>query len=198
MKKLFLLITLFILSFTVKAQDNFIGEVRIFAGTFAPRGWAFCDGQLLPISTNQALFSLLGTTYGGDGRSSFALPNLNGKAPIGAGQGPRLTPRYLGESGGQDKVLLQQTELPAHSHTATGGTIAIPGSVGTGNSDTPENTYPATSTKSYIATTSGAMNTVAGTVQLYATGGNQPHNNLQPYLVVRYIIALQGIFPPRN
>jgi len=198
MKKLFLLITLFILSFTVKAQDNFIGEVRIFAGTFAPRGWAFCDGQLLPISTNQALFSLLGTTYGGDGRSSFALPNLNGKAPIGAGQGPRLTPRYLGESGGQDKVLLQQTELPAHSHTATGGTIAIPGFVGTGNSDTPENTFPAASTKSYSATTSGTMNTVAGTVQLNATGGNQPHNNLQPYLVVRYIIALQGIFPPRN
>jgi len=198
MKKLFLLITLFILSFTVKAQDNFIGEVRIFAGTFAPRGWAFCDGQLLPISTNQALFSLLGTTYGGDGRSSFALPNLNGKAPIGAGQGPRLTPRYLGESGGQDKVLLQQTELPAHSHTATGGTIAIPGFVGTGNSDTPENTFPAASTKSYSATTSGTMNTVAGTVQLNATGGNQSHNNLQPYLVVRYIIALQGIFPPRN
>jgi len=198
MKKLFLLITLFILGFTVKAQDNFLGEVRIFAGTFAPKGWAFCDGQLVPLSQNTALFSLLGTTYGGDGRTTFALPNLNGKVPIGAGQGPGLTTRYQGETGGQDNVTLQQTEMPAHSHTVTAGTIAIPGNSGTGNQDTPENGYPATNTKSYSATTSGTMSIPVNSVLLSATGGGQPHNNLQPYLVVRYIIALQGIFPPRN
>jgi microcystin-dependent protein len=198
MKKLFLFTTLLILSFSAKAQDNFIGEIRIFAGNFAPKGWAFCDGQIMPISQNTALFSLLGTMYGGDGKSTFALPNLNGKVPIGMGQGSGLSYYDEGQEGGQDNVTLMSSEMPAHAHTVTAGTVAIPGYSGTGNTDSPENSYPANSTKSYSATTSGNMSSTANAVQLSVAGGNQPHNNLQPYLVVRYIIALQGIYPPRS
>ena len=198
MKKLFFFITMIVLCFSVKAQDNFVGEVRIFAGNFAPKGWAFCDGQILPISQNTALFSLLGVMYGGDGRTTFALPNLNGKVPIGAGQGPQLTQRYQGETGGQDNVTLQQSEMPSHSHTVTAGVVAVPGYEGAGNQDTPENGYPASGTKSYSTGTNSTMNTAVTTFQLFTTGGGQPHNNLQPYLVLRYIIALQGIYPPRS
>jgi Microcystin-dependent protein len=186
------------------AQDQFVGEIRIFAGTFAPTGWALCDGQILSISSNTALFSILGTTYGGNGQTTFALPNLNGRVPIGTGSGPGLTPRVEGETGGQETVTLLSTEMPAHSHTVTAGAVGVPCYTGVGNSDTPENSYPASSSKSYTTTetanasTKGAMNTTGSTVTLATTGGGQPHNNLQPYLVVRYIIALQGIYPARN
>jgi len=204
MKKLFLFLFLFFLGFNAIAQDQFVGEIRIFAGTFAPKGWAFCDGQILQISQNAALFSLLGTTYGGNGQSTFALPNLNGRVPIGYGDGPGLTSRVEGETGGQETVTLLASEMPVHSHVVTAGTVGVPSYTGVGNSDTPENSYPASSSKSYTTietgnvSTKGAMNTAGSTVQLSMTGGGQPHNNLQPYLVVRYIIALQGIYPARN
>lgn len=197
MKKLFLLVGLMCWSLTIKAQDNFIGEIRMFAGNFPPKGWAFCEGQLMSISLNTALFSLLGTMYGGDGKSTFALPNLNGAVPIGAGQGPGLSDRFLGEQGGEEIVTLLQSQIPAHSHTVTAGSLAVPANINTGNADTPKNSYPAPSTKSYSSTSSGNMNTTGSTMTLAQAGGGQPHNNLQPYLVVRYIIALQGLFPQR-
>ena len=204
MKKMFLFLFLFFLGFNAIAQDQFIGEIRIFAGTFAPKGWAFCDGQILSISQNTALFSILGVAYGGNGQSTFALPNMNGRVPIGCGNGPGLTSRVEGEIGGQETVTLLTSEIPTHSHVVTAGTVGVPSYTGVGNSDTPENSYPASSSKSYTTTetanasTKGTMNTAGSTVQLSTTGGGQPHNNLQPYLAVRYIIALQGIYPPRN
>ncbi len=197
MKKISLIIALFI-SLAVHAQSPFIGEIRIFAGNFAPRGWAFCDGQLLPLSQNTALFSLLGTIYGGNGHSTFALPNLNGRVPIGAGQGAGLTSRDLGGTGGSDNVTLLASELPSHQHSVvTSGTVTLPANSGAGNSDTPENTYPANVTNGYSATAGSSMNTSNYSINLSNTGASMPHNNLQPYQVVRYIIALQGIFPPR-
>lgn len=198
MKKLFLLVGLMCWSLTIKAQDNFIGEIRMFAGNFPPKGWAFCEGQIMPISQNAALFSLLGTTYGGNGTTNFALPNLNGKVPIGAGQGPGLSDYVEGQEGGEETVTLLQAQIPAHSHTVAAGSVAVPANTSTGNADSPKNNYAAPSTKSYSATSSGNMNTTGSTMTLVPIGGGQPHNNLQPYLVVRYIIALQGIFPPRS
>lgn len=198
MKKLYLLMLVMFLGFGIKAQDNFIAEIRIFAGNFPPKGWAFCDGQIMPISQNTALFSLLGTTYGGDGKTTFALPNLNGCTPIGFGNGPGLTPRSEGEQGGVDVVTLQTTEMPAHSHIVNGGSLNVPGYQGTGNSDTPVNSYSANCPKAYNSTADTKMNTTGSTAEIGVSGGNQPHNNLQPYLVLRYIIALQGIYPPRS
>lgn len=199
MKKLSLLFALFFVFLLTKAQDQFIGEIRIFAGNFAPRYWAFCDGQLLPISQNTALFSLLGTTYGGNGQTNFALPNLNGRTPIGYGQGPGLSLRDLGESGGSDNVTLVTSELPSHQHSMiTSGSVSLPASSVAGNSDSPVNTNAANVTNAYSASAGSNMKTTDYTIELSATGSSQPHNNLQPYVVVRYIIALQGIYPPRQ
>lgn len=199
MKKLSLLFALFFVFLVTKAQDQFIGEIRIFAGYFAPRYWAFCDGQLLPISQNTALFSLLGTTYGGNGQTNFALPNLNGRTPIGYGQGPGLSLRDLGESGGSDNVTLVTSELPSHQHSMiTSGSVSLPASSVAGNSDSPVNTNAANVTNAYSASAGSNMKTTDYTIELSATGSSQPHNNLQPYVVVRYIIALQGIYPPRQ
>lgn len=199
MKKLSLLFALFFVFLLTKAQDQFVGEIRIFAGNFAPRYWAFCDGQLLPISQNTALFSLLGTTYGGNGQTNFALPNLNGRTPIGYGQGPGLSLRDLGESGGSDNVTLVTSELPSHQHSMiTSGSVSLPASSVAGNSDSPVNTNAANVTNAYSASAGSNMKTTDYTIELSATGSSQPHNNLQPYVVVRYIIALQGIFPPRQ
>lgn len=200
MKKLYFLIVMMILGLSsgIKAQDNFIGEVRIFAGNFPPKGWAFCDGQLMLISQNTALFSLLGTNYGGDGKTNFALPNLNGCTPIGAGGGPNLTPRYVGEAGGVDNVTLLSTEMAAHSHSVNNGSVAVPAFQGAGDMDTPVNSNQANCTKAYNTVANATMKATGVTADVQAAGGNQPHNNLQPYLVVRYIIALQGYFPPRS
>lgn len=175
-------------------SNQFVAEIRIFAGNFAPTGWALCNGQLMPISQNTALFSLLGTTYGGDGKSNFALPNLQGSAPLQAGQGPGLSLRDLGEQGGEQNVTLLVTEMPAHSHGAQGSTgsnqtspvnnaWASGGKFGGGNLYAPKN--PPTDVQ---------MNPFATSI----TGGNLPHNNMPPFLCLTFIIALQGVFPPRS
>jgi microcystin-dependent protein len=173
--------------------DPFLAEIRIFAGNFAPTGWALCSGQLMPISQNTALFSLLGTNYGGDGRVTFALPNLTGAAPMQQGQGAGLSQRSLGQAGGEQTVTLLNSEMPAHTHTP----MAVPGS---GNSGSPvgnswaQATYGKGATRWYsTAAPNQGMNPL--TTQL--TGGNQPHNNMPPYLCATFIIALQGIFPQR-
>jgi len=199
MKKIYLSICFLAIVSFAKAQDAFIGEIRIFAGTFAPRGWAFCSGQLLPISQNTALFSILGTTYGGNGKSNFALPNLNGRVPIGAGQGPGLSIRDLGETGGESAVTLTESELPSHRHSVTtSGSVSLPAFNAVGNVDTPAGSYSANSTKAYSASYDVEMKTAGSEIELAPAGSSMPHNNLQPYLVIRYIIALQGVFPPRQ
>jgi len=173
--------------------DPFVAEIRIFPFNFAPRGWAFCNGQIMPISQNTALFSLLGTTYGGDGRSNFALPNLQGSSLIAPGQGPGLSLHDLGETGGTESVTLIQSEIPSHTHQ-----IQAVDSLGTVNS--PEGALWAR--PRYGRATEKAFSTVAGPVQdaaaISPTGGDLPHNNMPPYLVLNFCIALQGIFPPRT
>jgi microcystin-dependent protein len=174
--------------------DQFVGEIRIFAGNFAPSGWALCNGQLLPISQNTALFSLLGTTYGGNGITTFALPNLQGAAPLMAGQGNGLSLRNLGETGGAAAVTLLTSELPSHNHTVMG--TSAPGSVPDPTDDVWGVTAAARGTNLYA---SGPGTTSPMNGQSFApAGGGLPHNNLPPYLVLTFIIALQGIFPPRS
>jgi microcystin-dependent protein len=172
-------------------MDPFVAEIRIFPFNFAPRGWAFCDGQLLPLSQNTALFSLLGTTYGGNGKSNFALPDLQGRAPMHPGQGPGLSLHDLGETGGSDTVSLLESEIPSHSHALTTfndvGVDRIPG---------PTEAL-ARSTGGLLYAAPGALVTLSGNA-LPPAGGDQPHNNLQPYLTMNFCIALQGVFPPRG
>lgn len=178
--------------------DPFVAEIRIFPFNFAPRGWAFCSGQILPISQNTALFSLLGTTYGGNGQSNFALPNLQGAAPLGFGQGPGLSLYDLGQTGGTTTVTLGATQIPSHTHTAS----ALP---------TVPNPTPLLSPSGNIWAVAGTRRvntnlyaTAAGTPQamnavaLAVTGGGQPHNNMPPYLTMNFCIAMQGVFPPRT
>jgi microcystin-dependent protein len=175
--------------------DQYVGEIRIFPFNFAPRGWATCDGQLLPINQNTALFSLLGINYGGDGRSTFGLPKLNGAATMGFGSGPGLTTRNVGDVGGTPNVTLLAAQLPSHTHTALGKASATQKDPNGQVWGDPGNRKPAP--KLYASTLGSApkqMNNLA----FAATGNNQPHNNLMPYLVMVYCIALQGIFPPRG
>lgn len=177
-----------------RAQEPFIGEVRMFAGNFAPRGWALCDGQLLPISSNTALFSILGTTYGGDGRTSFGLPDLRGRFPMHPGNGPGLTTRQLGQKSGQETVTLTANQIPSHTHTAV-----MQADSGVGDSDDPTGKVPArnaSSTPVYSDSSTVALDSSA--VVVGSGGGGQPHNNMPPFLCVNYIIALQGIFPSRD
>ena len=171
-------------------SEPFLAEVRIFAGNFAPRGWAFCEGQLIAISQNTALFSLLGTTYGGNGQTTFGLPNLQGRAPMHPGQGPGLTDRWLGEQGGTASETLTQTELPFHTHAMKyNKTVA-------GDSNSPAGKLFAKSVVPIASVfSSSPPDTAIGSST--AAGNSQPHNNMQPYLGVSYIIAMQGIFPPR-
>jgi microcystin-dependent protein len=168
----------------------FVGEIRMFCGNFAPTGWALCNGQLVPINQNTALFSLLGTTYGGDGRSNFALPNLQGMSPMGQGGGTGLTPNTLGQSGGAATVTLLTSQIPSHTHQAMGAAHA-------GSSRVPSaDTWAKPHRDSY--TSAASVPTAMNASALALAGGGQPHNNLPPYLVVNFIIALQGIFPPRS
>ena len=171
--------------------DPFVAEIRIMGFNFAPRGWAFCNGQILPISQNTALFSLLGTMYGGDGKSTFALPDLQGRAPMFWGQGPGLSLRDLGESQGSETVTLLTTEIPMHNHT-----MKINSSV-VGNSNLPGGNVFAKSGNPEASVYSTTNPSVKGG-ELSVTGGNLPHNNMQPYLVMNFVIAMQGVFPPRG
>jgi microcystin-dependent protein len=174
--------------------DQFVGEIRIVPFNFAPVGWALCDGQLLAISQNTALFSLLGTYYGGDGRSTFALPNLQGSAPMNQGNGAGLTPRILGEVDGETAVTLLVSAMPSHTHTAKNAAASNAGTPG------PTVTFGGGGrgkAPAYApASTQNAAQLMQRAVSL--TGGNQPHNNMPPYLTLNFVIALQGIFPPRS
>lgn len=174
-------------------SNPFVAEIRIFAGNFAPKGWATCDGQILPISQNTALFSLLGTYYGGDGKSTFALPNLQGSAPMHQGQGQGLSQRSLGETGGEPYVTLLTSEMPIHTHFIQGSTedatLKVP--------DPSEFLGRAKGGTIYQSNTSQNL-VVMNFQELSIAGGSQPHNNMQPFLTLLFIIALQGVFPARN
>jgi microcystin-dependent protein len=173
-------------------MDPFVAEIRIFPFNFAPRGWAFCDGQLLPISQNTALFSLLGTTYGGDGKSTFALPNFQGNAPMHPGQGPGLSLHDLGETGGSETVSLLESEIPSHSH----GLMA---STQPGEDASPAGEALARSVGASLYQSVTNTNVVQlSSSALAPAGGDQPHNNMQPYLTLNFCIALQGVYPPRT
>jgi len=177
-------------------SNPFVAEIRIFGFNFAPKGWALCDGQLLPISQNTALFSLLGTTYGGDGKSTFGLPNLQGNAPMHPGQGPGLSLRDLGESAGEQSVTLLDSEMPAHTHTANSANA-----VGSGTQLTPAgNIWANASTRRATVNVYAASpgNTQMDPLTLAFAGGSQPHNNMPPFLCLNFCIALQGVFPPRS
>ncbi len=172
--------------------EPFVGEIRIFAGTFAPRGWAFCDGQLLAVSQNEALFSLLGTIYGGDGRTTYGIPDLRGRTPIHAGQGPGLSNRRQGSMVGTERVTLVDSQMPSHPHNFGAST------------DTASQTSPGANVfaggtaeaKFYIQAPSNPK-TLMGT-PVGDTGGNQSHNNLMPALCLNFIISLFGTYPSRN
>lgn len=169
-------------------MDPFLGEIRCFGFTFAPRGWALCQGQLLSIASNTALFSLLGTMYGGDGRTTFGLPDLRGRVPTGFGQGPGLSDRVQGELAGEEQVGLTQVQLPAHNHTVAAASAAT--------SKNPSGAVPAlTAAGSSYGTVAdlGMSPTMVG-----GGGGNQLHDNMAPYLVLNWCIAIEGIYPPRD
>jgi microcystin-dependent protein len=176
-------------------SDQFIGEIRMFGGNFAPTGWALCNGQLLPISQNTALFSLLGTYYGGDGRVTFALPNLAGVAPMHQGQGAGLSDRFIGETGGEQAVTLLTSEMPQHTHAANASN-ASGSTVDPGSAQWAEAKVGRLGTNLYSASASQpvTMNAAA----LAVAGAGLPHNNLPPSLTLTFIIALQGIFPQRQ
>lgn len=171
--------------------DPFVAEIRIFPFNFAPKGWAFCDGQLLPLSQNTALFSLLGTTYGGNGKSNFALPDLQGRAAMQPGQGPGLSLHDLGETGGSETVSLLESEIPSHSHTFRVNVLDI------------ADTNVVSPNASFALSSGGTLyqsagNTMMADQTLAPAGGDQPHNNMMPYLTFNFCIALQGVFPPRT
>lgn len=175
-------------------SEPFIAEIRIFAGNFAPRGWAFCDGQLLPISNNTALFSLIGTTYGGDGRTTMALPDLQGRAPMHPGRGPGLTSRRLGERLGTETVTLTEAQIPSHFHTARAATT--PSDTGVPSNTTALGRSAGGGLAYETDTTSNLVDMASET--LATTGGGQSHTNVQPYLTLNFIIALQGLYPSRS
>jgi microcystin-dependent protein len=169
----------------------YVGEIRMFGGNFAPAGWMFCEGQLLPISENETLFNLIGTTYGGDGKSTFALPDLRGSAPMHPGQGQGLSLHDLGETGGSETVTLVESEIPAHSH----GMQA--------DASDPANVKIPSPASSFAISQDGPIyqdnsDTTLAPQALSPAGGSQPHNNLMPYLTLEFNIALQGVFPPRG
>ena len=170
----------------------YLGEIRMFAGNFAINGWALCNGQILSISQNSALFSLLGTTYGGNGQTTFALPDLRGRVPIHMGQGPGLSNYMLGQQTGSESITLLQNQMPAHNHAVSAVSSG-------GNQASPAAGYPAVeSTGTSLDYSSSNPNTTMSPGMIAAAGGNQPHSNIQPVLGVNFIIALQGIYPSRT
>ena len=171
--------------------DPFVAEIRIFPFNFAPRGWAACNGQILPLSQNTALFSLLGTTYGGDGKSNFALPNLQGRAPMQHGRGPGLSLRDLGERGGSETVTITESEVPAHSHSLKSG--------GDADSASPVSAAWTAGTATPDQSLYGDATAAPGVMaDAFSSNGAQAHNNMQPYLTVNFCIAMQGVYPPRS
>lgn len=175
-------------------SEPFTAEIKIFAGNFAPRGWAFCDGQLLPVSQNTALFSLIGSKYGGDGRSTLGLPNLQGRSAMHPGRGPGLTARQLGERDGATTITLNSTEMPVHNHNLLGVNAAS-------DSGTPTSTHSFATPRAIRIY--GETSTTAPLVPLNPstasyTGNAQPHENMQPFIVMNFIIALQGLYPSRG
>ena len=173
-----------------RAQTTpFIGQIMIVSFNFAPKGWAFCDGQILPISPNAALFALLGTYYGGDGTQTFALPDLRGRVPIGMGQGTGLSSRPLGQAGGEEQVTLDITQIPSHTHVPMGAASVA-------NSGSPAGNYWAM--PRVLLYSAGTPDAPMNAAALGSTGGSQPHENRKPFLVLNYVIALQGIFPTQN
>jgi microcystin-dependent protein len=172
--------------------DPFVAEIRIFPFNFTPQGWARCDGQLMPLSQNTALFSLLGTTYGGDGKSTFALPDLQGRAPMHPGQGPGLSLHDLGETGGSEAVTLLESEIPAHSHGLMAQGAPADTNLPAGNA-----LARVIGATPYRSPTGAPLVSMAPDA-LAPAGGDAPHNNMQPYLTFHFCIALQGVFPPRS
>lgn len=172
-------------------SEPFVGEIRQFTYSFAPRGWAYCDGQLLQIASNTALFSILGTTYGGDGRSTFAVPDLKGRVPMGQGRGPGLTARRLGEKVGVTAVTLSESQIPAHTHNLTAVTDP-------GDTATPTNAFAAKPARKEFYAPDTNATTSMNSGALAPTGGNQPHENRQPFLSISFCIALIGLYPSRN
>jgi microcystin-dependent protein len=172
-------------------MDPFVAEIRIFPFNFPPKGWAFCDGQILPLSQNTALFSLLGTTYGGDGKSNFALPDMQGNSPMFYGQGPGLSLHDIGESSGSQTVTLLESEIPSHGHALMANVfnanLAAPSPARSFAKTSPGTSYKTTTTN----LTQLSFNAIA------PAGGGQPHNNMMPYLTLNFCIALQGVYPPR-
>lgn len=171
-------------------SEPFVGEIRMFAGNFAPRGWAFCDGQLLAVSQNDALFSLLGTIYGGDGRTTFGLPDLRGRIPIHAGDGPGLSPRRLGAKGGEEKVTLTVNQLPSHKHAWRASTVAA-------NQLTPDGKSLGQSVADIYREDLENPSSLSSSA-MSSLGGSRSHTNLMPYLCIHFIIALFGIYPSRH
>lgn len=175
---------------TAFAQERFLGSISLVPYNFAPLGSAFCQGQLMSIAQNDALFALIGTTYGGDGQTTFALPDLRGRVVVGMGQGPGLTNRTIGEMGGEEEVTLTVNQIPSHSHTPMASTSA-------GNTASPTNAYWAPGPR--ILLYSAASNLVPMSASaLQSTGGSQPHDNMKPFLTLNYIIWLEGIFPSQG
>lgn len=190
-------------------MEGYIGEVRLFASNFAPRAWAFCEGQLLAISTHTALFSLIGTIYGGDGRTTFALPDTRSRLVLGVGHGAGLTDRRIGAKGGEQTVTITEATMPTHNHLLTSSTLSAvitPGAqADTGSTDDPAGAVFAIhdgGARVYGSTPDAVMEvsslTITGSVTAHNTGGTQPHNNIQPVNTLHYIICMQGIFPSRN
>lgn len=173
-----------------QAQEAFIGEIRFFGGNFAPRGWAFCNGQMLAINQYQALFSLLGTTYGGDGRTTFALPDARGRAMIHAGQGPGLSPRRLGENAGTETNTLTANQMPAHSHAQRATTADA-------DATSPQGTLMGGTGRDRIYSGGRADTTMSGDA-IGSSGGGQAVNNMPPYVTTNCIIALEGYYPSRS
>lgn len=171
-------------------SNPFVAEIRMVGFNFAPRGWAFCNGQLMPLAQNTALFSLLGTTYGGNGSSNFGLPDMQGRSPMQPGQGPGLSLRDLGETGGVANVTLLQNQMPIHNH-------AMKASPDPGELNTPSNNALGLSNNGAIYTTN-APNTTMNVQSVAVSGSGLPHNNMMPYVALNFIIAMQGVYPPRS
>jgi len=174
--------------------DPYIGEIRMFAGNYAPMGWATCDGQILPIQQYTALFAILGTTYGGNGTTTFGLPDLRGRAPIHMGAGNGLTPRQIGQNGGAEKVTMTSAQMPAHNHVVNASSQEAGG-------NNPANMVPAVAVdgnEAPVSVYSTAGNTTMSPQMISQAGQGQPHDNMQPFLCVNFIIALEGEFPPRS